>query len=578
MFENFYIENIQTPVDVDKYEQLLIETKYDPTKTEALVNGFREGFSLEYDGQKENIRRMSNNLPLRVGSELELWNKVMKEVKNKRFAGPYLEKDIPFKNFIQSPIGLVEKDGGKDTRLIFHLSYPKDGNSVNYGTPQELCKVEYPSFEDAVVMCLKKIKELNQVKDTKGIHLAETISTAKSDMGSAFRNLGMKIQDFPWLMMKAKNPLDGLWYFFIDKCLPFGASVSCKKFQDFSDSVAHIFRVKSNEDTLNYLDDFFFAALTKMLCDGQVALFLEICNTIKFPISMEKTVWGSSIITFLGLLIDSIHRVVSIPEDKIRKAKRLIRIVLDKKKVTLLTLQQLCGYLNFLCKAIVPGRVFTRRLYAFTSSKEKLLKEHHHIWVNAEMRSDISMWLKFLETPLAYARPFLDYDEDTIPEDINFYTDATKNENLGGGICDNYMWMMGKWDKKWILDTDPSIEYLELYAVVAGVMVWCNEKRMNNKRLLLHCDNESVCFMINTNSSKCKNCMHLLKLLILEGLKNNLRFVAEHVKGTDNFFADFLSRQQVDAFFKRAKKEGMDFRKRTPCTTDKIWPISKIWK
>ena len=45
----------------------------------------------------------------------------MKEVKEGRYAGPF--ESIPFDSYIQSPIGLVPKDGGKDTRLIFHLSY-----------------------------------------------------------------------------------------------------------------------------------------------------------------------------------------------------------------------------------------------------------------------------------------------------------------------------------------------------------------------------------------------------------------------------------------------------------------------
>ena len=47
----------------------------------------------------------------------------MKEIAEKRMAGPF--EDIPFEHFIQSPIGLVPKDGGKKTRLIFHLSYPR---------------------------------------------------------------------------------------------------------------------------------------------------------------------------------------------------------------------------------------------------------------------------------------------------------------------------------------------------------------------------------------------------------------------------------------------------------------------
>ena len=44
----------------------------------------------------------------------------MKEVEAKRVAGLY--DKIPFENYIQSPVGLVPKAGGK-TRMIFHLSY-----------------------------------------------------------------------------------------------------------------------------------------------------------------------------------------------------------------------------------------------------------------------------------------------------------------------------------------------------------------------------------------------------------------------------------------------------------------------
>ena len=69
----------------------------------------------------------------------------------------------------------------------------------------------------------------------------------------------------------------------------------------------------------------------------------------------------------------------------------LIKEILQKKKVKLVTLQRVCGVLNFLCRCIVPGRAFTRRLYAYTSNlySDKKLKTHHHVWVNAEMRSDL---------------------------------------------------------------------------------------------------------------------------------------------------------------------------------------------
>ena len=103
-------------------ENLLKNAQYKPDEIEFLVDGFKNGFDLGYRGD-DNVQITSENLKFRVGDETELWNKVMKEVKLKRYAGPF--KTIPYNNFIQSPIGLVPKDGGKSTRLIFHLSYPR---------------------------------------------------------------------------------------------------------------------------------------------------------------------------------------------------------------------------------------------------------------------------------------------------------------------------------------------------------------------------------------------------------------------------------------------------------------------
>ena len=127
-YTNFDLEHVVTPVRADVLEQLLIETNYDPVERDFIINSFKHGFDLGYQGQTTNIQRKAPNLKLTVGNHTILWNKVMKEVKLGRYAGPFEEP--PFMDFIQSPIGLVPKDGS-DTRLIFHLSYPRSRKSIN---------------------------------------------------------------------------------------------------------------------------------------------------------------------------------------------------------------------------------------------------------------------------------------------------------------------------------------------------------------------------------------------------------------------------------------------------------------
>ena len=230
-------------MDVEAYRKLLLLTGYDKVKSQFLVNGFKNGFDLGYRGP-DDVTIKSPNLRLEVGDEVDLWNKVMKEVGEKRYAGPYREHQLPFTNFVQSPIGLVPKDNGRSMRLIFHLSYPKTkfSTSINANTPKEFCKVNYPDFGEAVRLCLQ----------------AGKFSFAgKSDMKSAFRNLGISRKFWKFLVLKARSPFDGEWYYFYDKALPFGSSVSCFLFQEFSNSIAHVVKFICKRELINYLDDYF---------------------------------------------------------------------------------------------------------------------------------------------------------------------------------------------------------------------------------------------------------------------------------------------------------------------------------
>ena len=252
-------------------------------------------------------------------------------------------------------------------------------------------------------------------------------------MSSAFRHLPMKKKFWKFLVMKATNPKDKKIYYFVDKCMPFGASISCANFQAFSDAIAHIVKTMTNKENINYLDDFFFAALRKIfVCDQQVSCFLEVCSTVRFPVAMEKTFWGSTRITFLGLLIDTYLQMIFIPIDKVQRAKDLITHLLNKpnNKTRLKTLQKLTGFLNFLGKSIIPGRAFTRRLYAYTKG---VLKPHHHIYIKKEMKMDLRLWLEFLNHPSVYSRKFMDLSKKFTSEEISMFSDASANKDLGCG-------------------------------------------------------------------------------------------------------------------------------------------------
>ena len=384
-------------MNVDRLVKLLKQAQYNPTEIEFLRTGFTHDFDIGYQGP-EDRKSTSDNIPLTVGNEVQLWNKLIKEVRLRRVAGPF--EEIPFEDYIQSPIRLIPKSGSDQTRLIFHLSYnfTCDGKkSLNHHTPAEKCSVKYRDIDYAVQNYLDLLEEVLQAEESEQkefqtqneacdeelpssarlkkhqgnrLHVNQirkpVIYSGKSDVRSTFRILGLSRKSWKWLVMKARDPLTKIWKYFVDKCLPFGASISCALFQRFSNALCFLieWRLQVSRRVTNYLDDFHFIALTVLRCNYMIQQFLELCEFLGVPISLEKTEWASELIIFLGILLDGTNWILAVPEEKCVVAVSLLQEISNKRTATVKLVQQLCGYLNFLCCAIVLGRAFMRRMYA----------------------------------------------------------------------------------------------------------------------------------------------------------------------------------------------------------------------
>ena len=188
------------------------------------------------------------------------------------------------------------------------------------------------------------------------------------------------------------------------------------------------------------------------------------------------------------------------------------------------------------------------------------------------MRGDLLMWKEFINQPEVYARPFADFSTDITAPQIQMFSDATKKIGLGyGGICGN-SWMYGEWDPQFMKKCDPSIEFLELYALVGTVLNWIH--RYRNKRVTLFCDNQAVVQMVNNTSSSCKQCMTLIRILVLKCLTENVRLFATYIHSRDNTASDLLSRQEILKF-----KNLKDTWEENPTPiSDKLVPAMKLWK
>ena len=150
----------------------------------------------------------------------------------------------------------------------------------------------------------------------------------------------------------------------------------------------------------------------------------------------------------------------------------------------------------------------------------------------------------------------MDFDKLWHASEIEFYTDASKNFSLGfGGYCQK-SWMQGFWDVE-VAKFNPSIQYLELYALTAGFLAWGHR-------------------FANKSSPACMQCMKLIRIITLHSMKQNVLIYAKHVISSKNEITDALSRGQTLHFKKLTRNLNFDLTQ-TPIP-EQIWPVAKVWK
>ena len=153
--------------------------------------------------------------------------------------------------------------------------------------------------------------------------------------------------------------------YYYDRTLPMGLSYSCNLFEKFSSAVHWILEHKFNvPGCVHDLEDFLFLGPPESnLCHNSLTAFYSVAKQIGFPIKEEQTVLPTTVITCLGLELDSDKLEVRLPEDKLVKLRCTLCMFKHRRKATLQELQSLIGLLNFACQVVPPGRTFFKEDY-----------------------------------------------------------------------------------------------------------------------------------------------------------------------------------------------------------------------
>ena len=216
---------------------------------------------------------------------------------------PY--NDPPFPVHI-SPLMTREKQNSAVRRTIVDLSWPK-GASVNDFVHK--CKyldtyftLQYPSIDDIT----NKLKELGP-----GALLY------KVDISRAFRQLRVDPGDIDLLGI-VHNHL------YLDGSVPFGFRLGSGFLERCSDAIRYIMQCHGHNALLNYIDDLIYIGLLSKIHDSY-AFLLSLLQDLGLQVSTKKLVPPSTEVVCLGILINTIHKTISIPPEKLQEIKNMCK-------------------------------------------------------------------------------------------------------------------------------------------------------------------------------------------------------------------------------------------------------------
>ena len=169
-------------------------------------------------------------------------------------------------------------------------------------------------------------------------------------------------------------------------------------------------------------------------------------------------------------------------------------------------------------------------------------------------------WLKFL--PQWSGACSILQTEWTASPVMQLYTDASGSH--GWGAYWSGRWIQAQWPEEHIYK---DITWKELYAITAAVNTW--GYLWKRKKVLFHCDNQSVCAIWQKGSTKQPEVMALVRMLYFCIAHSDIHVMITHA-GVCNDIADALSRLQI-GLFKQLAPNAADLPNAIPAWPTQFW-------
>ena len=235
-------------------------------------------------------------------------------------------------------------------------------------------------------------------------------------------------------------------------------------------------------------------------------------------------------VTFLGIIVDTVQFQHWLPSDKLAWLQVMVRQWLDCRSCTHRELESLTGHLAHAATIIRPGRISLRPLFALIATTAK---PHHYVHLNLLVRAHLRWWLHILQSWNGSS-----FFPPPLPS-VHVYLDASGLFGYGA-FSWPHGWFQLQWPPTWL---SVNIATKEFVPVVTAAALW--GRQCAGSHVCFHVDNLAVVSILNKWSAKDPLLSNLLRCLFFY----KFHFSAEHIPGSSNTAADALSRDNIHIFF-----------------------------
>ena len=138
---------------------------------------------------------------------------------------------------------------------------------------------------------------------------------------------------------------------------------------------------------IHYLNGYILAGPpSSPKCGKHLCCFFHIAALLGALVAMEKIAGPTTILPFLGLILDSVQQEICLPPEKLQEILQLLDWWATRTDTTKQELLSLIGKLSFVARAVPAGCLFLRSLIMLSTTVTQF---HHHICLTADACADI---------------------------------------------------------------------------------------------------------------------------------------------------------------------------------------------